>query len=57
MTNDLKTTILAFVAGICTLLVTVFPGPLGELLKIVVGSVGAIAIALWGYFTNKGTPA
>ena len=55
MTNDLKTTLLAFIAGICTLLATVFPGALGEMLKIVVGSIGAVAIALWGYFTNKGT--
>jgi len=56
MSNDTKTTILGVLSAICSVLVTVFPGALGDMLKTVVGAIGAICIALWAYFTNKGTP-
>lgn len=57
MTNDLKTTLLGLVAAISGAVVTLIPGAMGELLKTIITAVGAIAFALWGYFTNKGTPS
>jgi len=59
MTPDRITTIAAIVAALSGLVVTVLPGPLGEMLKIVIGGIGAIALAVLGYYTNKGanTPA
>jgi hypothetical protein len=53
MSNDLKTTILGVLSAICGALVTLFPGGMGEMLKDVVAGVGAIALALFGYFSNK----
>jgi hypothetical protein len=55
MTPDRITTIAAVIAAISGLVITVFPGPMGEMLKIVIGGIGAAALAVLGYFTNKGT--
>jgi hypothetical protein len=59
MTPDRITTVSGIISGVCALILTVFPGPLGELLKIVIGGIGAITMAIFAYYTNKGsnTPA
>jgi hypothetical protein len=55
MTPDKITTLSAVIAAISGLVVTVFPGPLGDMLKIVIGGIGAAALAILGYYANKGT--